>query len=176
MSKQVANIMFYVYRTHYILGKVGVDRQLADYIQNSKSIVNLTYNMKTGRPYEDELCFFRALALHNGAHVKALVRPTQELVDKWLSFKGPKEFQTISLEDLDSLEQCFQVNMIVLQMISKGVVKTVRLYLSRFSSNLYLNLYETHLSWIKNFRRYALKYKCNSCNKMFPDYHKLIRH
>ena len=174
--KQVANIMFYVYRTHYILGKVGGGRQLPDYIQNSKSIVNLTHNMKTGRPYEDELCFFRALALNKGAHVQALARPTQELRDKWLSFKGQKEFQTISLEDLDSLEQCFQVNINVFQMISKGVVKTVRISLSRFSSTLYLNLYENHLSWIKNFRRYALKYKCNSCDKMFPEYHKLKRH
>ena len=88
--KQVANIMFYVYRTHYILGKVGGGRQLPDYIQNSKSIVSLTHNMKTGRPYEDELCFFRASALNKGAHVQALARPTQELRDKWSSFKGQK--------------------------------------------------------------------------------------
>ena len=52
-------------------------------------------------------------------------------------------------------------------MTGKGVVETVRLSLSRFPCSLYLNLFQNHLSWVKNFRCYAQKYKCSLCEKLF---------
>ena len=61
-------------------------------------------------------------------------------------------------------------------MIAEGVVEIIRISLSRFSSSLYLNLYQNHLSWVKNFRCYARKYKCNSCGRMFPTNRELKRH
>ena len=174
--KQVANIMFYVYRTHYTLGMLEDGVQLPDYVKNSKSIVSLVTNPLTGNAYQDQLCFFRALALSKGASIRNLEKPTKELLETWLKFKCQKEFHTIEIETLDQLEQCFEVNVNVYQMTGKGVVATVRLSLSRFPRSLYLNLYQNHLSWVKNFRCYAQKYKCSLCEKLFRTQKDLKRH
>ena len=61
-------------------------------------------------------------------------------------------------------------------MTGKGVVETVRLSLSRFPRSLYLNLFQNHLSWVKNFRCYAQKYKCSLCEKLFRTQKDLKRH
>ena len=173
--KQVANIMFYVYRTHYTLGMIEDGIQLPDYVKNSKSIISLIANAN-GDAYQDQLCFFRALALSKGASIRNLEKPTKELVETWLKFIGQKEFHTIGLETLDQLELCFEVNVNVYQMTGKGVVETVRLSLSRFPRSLYLNLFQNHLSWVKNFRCYAQKYKCSLCEKLFRTQKDLKRH
>ena len=78
---------------------------------------------------------------------------------------GQKEFHTIEIETLDQLEQCFEVNVNVYQMTGKGVVATLRLSLSRFPRSLYLNLYQNHLSWVKNL-----------CEKLFCTQKDLKRH
>ena len=100
-------------------------------MKNSKSIISLIANAN-GDAYQDQLCFFRALALSKGASIRNLEKPTKELVETWLKFIGQKEFHTIGLETLDQLELCFEVNVNVYQMTGKGVVETVRLSLSRF--------------------------------------------
>ena len=78
--------------------------QLPDYVKNSKSIVSLVTNPLTGNAYQDQLCFFRALALSKGASIGNLEKPTKELLETWLKFKGQKEFHTIEIETLDQLE------------------------------------------------------------------------
>lgn len=45
-------------------------------------------NRSTGKPCEDNLCFFRCLALHNGCHTKNLKRDTvQQPAVKWKKWK-----------------------------------------------------------------------------------------
>ena len=78
--KQVTNIMFYVYRTHYTLGRLEGGKQLLDYVKNSKSIIYLIANAN-GDAYQDQLCFFRALALSKGASIRNLEKPTKKLVE-----------------------------------------------------------------------------------------------
>ena len=51
------------YLPGYIVGNYGLDA-----LENDKN---------TGKPYQDNLCFFRCLALHNGCHTKNLERDTK---------------------------------------------------------------------------------------------------
>ena len=91
--------------------------------KNSKSIISLVTNPLTGNAYQDQLCFFRALALSKGASIRNLEKPIKELLEIWLKFKGQNQFATIGIESLDQLEQCFEVYVNIYQMTRKGVVK-----------------------------------------------------
>ena len=41
---------------------------------------------------------------------------------------------------------------------------------------LHLNLYENHFSYIKHFKTYAKRYKCNACSRVFNRANNLKRH
>ena len=74
-------------------------------------ITPLNRNIQRGKPYEDNLCFFRCLALHNGCHTKNLERDTkhyyQQYQDASLSIK---KFRGVKLSELDDLEKLYKVN------------------------------------------------------------------
>ena len=171
--RQIANVVFYVYRTNYVLGQ-GHD--LPAFITNSKSIIALVKNRHTGRNYDDEKCFFRALAISKGYNIDALERPTNQLVYQWMQYKNHTHFMAVSLKDIAELEECFKTNINIYELLSPEVAKTVYVSISKYPASLFLNLYKNHLSYIKTFSTYANKYKCRLCEKMFSRICTLKRH
>ena len=71
----------------------------------------IAIDIRRGKPYEDNLCFFRCLALYNGCHTKNLERDTkhwyQQYRDAGLS---EKKFHGVKLCELDKLEKLYEVN------------------------------------------------------------------
>ena len=68
----VTNVTWFVWklRDH----PIGRGSHLPGYIAENHGIAPLDRNRQTGKPYQDNLCFFRCLALHNGCHTKNLER------------------------------------------------------------------------------------------------------
>ena len=66
-------------------------------------------------PYEDNLCFFRYLALHRGAPVKDIEVPAKTYYHQYLQYRqmASKDFQGVALDDLVVLEQLFSLNVYV---------------------------------------------------------------
>ena len=166
--RQIASVVFYVYRTNYVLGQ-GHD--LPAFITNSKSIIALVKNRHTGRNYDDEKCFFRALAISKGYNIDALERPTNQLVYQWMQYKNHTHFTAVSLKDIAELEECFKTDINIYELLSPEVAKTVYVSISKYPASLFLNLYKNHLSYIKTFSTYANKYKCRLCEKIFSRIH-----
>ena len=71
----VTNVTWFVWklRDH----PIGRGSQLPGYIVENHGIAPLDRNRNTGKLYQDNLCFFRCLALHNGCHTKNLERDTK---------------------------------------------------------------------------------------------------
>ena len=67
----VANVMFYVNRTDFVLGAA---EDLPDYVKNKKSIITLIHDRNGKDLYEDNKCLFRCLALQLGATQGGLER------------------------------------------------------------------------------------------------------
>ena len=90
---------------------IGRGKYLPGYIVDNIGITPLDRNIQTGKPYEDNLCFFRCLAFHNGCHTKNLERDTkhyyQQYQDAGLS---KKKFHGVKLSELDQLEKVYEVN------------------------------------------------------------------
>ena len=80
------------------------------YIVDNMGITPPDRDIRRGRPYEDNLCFFRCLALHDCCHTKNLERDTkhyyQQYRDAGLS---KKKFHGVKLFELDNLEKLSEV-------------------------------------------------------------------
>ena len=82
--EQVTNITFFVtkLRDH----PIGRGQSLPHYIVENSGTDALDSNRQTGKIYSDNLCFFRALALHNGCHPKNVERDAQHYYERYREF------------------------------------------------------------------------------------------
>ena len=169
---------------------IGRGKYLPGYIVDNIGITPLDRNIQTGKPYEDNLCFFRCLALHNGCHTKNLERDTkhyyQQYRDAGLS---KKKFHGVKLSELDQLEKVYEVNIQVYSLNSSTeeeddneenrpdiAVTLFHRSHSKYESTLYLNLYENHFSYIKDLARYSKSFCCSRCGKYWKRASNLRQH
>ena len=90
---------------------IGRGTFLPTYIAQNQVIAALDRNHLTGKPYEDNLCFFRCLALHNGCHTKNLERDKQYYYQQYQDAGlGKKKFHGIKISELNKLEKICEVN------------------------------------------------------------------
>ena len=191
--EQVTNVTFFVtkLRDH----PIGRGKILPHYIVENRGIVPLDRDKNSKKPYKDNLCFFRALALHNGCHAKKLERDTQHYYERYReTMKEKKKFRGVKIEDLSDLERLFEVNIFVYSLEPtkpdgdeeddtnevedqpKISAQLVYRSLSKHSTTLYLNLYQNHFSYIKDLKKYSKSFCCSRCGKFWKHGFTLNRH
>ena len=113
----VTNLTLYIYRIpDHPIGTNIVG--LPNYILQNPAIISLMNDPnKHGEPYRDNLCFFRCLALHQGCHPKGMEKKTKELFQQHTPDGDFKKFQGIKLSDLGALEEIFETNIVVYEMV-----------------------------------------------------------
>ena len=156
VCEHVTNATFFLNRiVDHPIGCVGIN--LPDYVKNNKAIVGLEKDRKT--TYNDNLCLFRCLALHLGREAAALYA---EYTDTPVH-----DFAGVTLDDLSKIEATFDVNVCVYKLVPTGNEKTkaeiVRRSLCSYAQTIYLNLYETHFSYIKDINTYCHSWRCRNC-------------
>ena len=176
----ITNVTWFVWklRDH----PIGRGKYLPGYTTEKGGIDALENDRNTGRPYEDNLCSFRCLALHNGCHTKNLERDTKHYYEK---------YRGVKLGELDELEKLYEVNIKVYSLAptqSHGeddevneeradiAATPVRRSHRKYPSTLYLNLYENHFSYIKDLTRYSKSFCCSSCGKYWKRASDLWQH
>ena len=92
-----------------------------------------------------------------------------------------RNFAGVTLDDLSEIEATFDVNVCVYKLVPTGNEKTkaeiVRRSLCSYAQTMYLNLYETHFSYIKDIRMYSHSYKCSKCEQaLWKTPQDLLRH
>ena len=138
---------------------IGASIQLPTYIKNSKSIISLTRDIPNQRNFEDDLCFFRCLALHFGASQRALERSTNRLKERLEAYTGKSFDDDVEVNMLTSVELCFNIAINVYSLHDDHTAQVRRI--SNLDTNvMHLNLYENHFSYIAKFKSYAKKYQC----------------
>ena len=160
---------------------------LPTYIRKNKSIIGLEREPNNYKRYNDNLCLFRCLALHRGSDSYHLESAVTKLYETYKQDDDVpmEEFAGITLEDLYRIETTFQTNVCVYKLVEsddddddgKKIAELVRRSLCHYSDTMYLNLHETHFSYIQNIQMYCHSYKCRKCGEsLFKDTWQLIRH
>ena len=173
--RKATNVEFYV--THLYNTPIGTSIVLPTYLKNNKGLISLVNSRHTGHPYNDNLCFFRCLALQRGAHVCRLETQTKELFKLYCEKVAitPSEFEGVTLGQLESLSQLFGVGVHVYKRDEDGRCELV--YRSLKQDNVMnLNLFGNHFSLIKDFGKYSTSYLCFRCKKSFNKRSNMQRH
>ena len=158
----------------------------------NRGITPLDRNHQTGKPYQDNLCFFRCLALHNGCHTKNLERDTKYYYQQYQEAGlAKKKFNGVKLNELDELEKLYEVNIQVYNLAptqthsekqeeteDKPDITATLIHGSNchYESTLYLNLYKSHFSYIKDLARYSKLFQCSRCGKYWKRATNLRQH
>ena len=97
-----------------------------------------------------------------------------------------EEFAGITLDDLCRVETTFQTNVCVYKLVKpdaedaedgKSTAELVRRSLCKYPETMYLNLHETHFSFIRDVRMYCNSYRCRKCgDSLWKDAWALCRH
>ena len=164
--RKATNVEFYV--THLHNTPIGTSTSLPSYLKNNKGLISLVNSRKTGQPFNDNLCFFRCVALHHGAEVTNLERPTRALFQQYCEKFAitPSEFSGVKLGQLESLSQLFGVGICIYKLDEAGTCDLVYRSLKQ-DSVMSLSLFGNHFSFIKNMGRYSSSYLCVRCKKSF---------
>ena len=153
---------------------IGNPNELPAYIKNSKSIRSLTHNRRNEK-YEDNNCFFRCLALHQGAKINALEKPTKKIKKELEDHIGENFDEGITIDHIPTIEIRYQIAINIMSLKEDGSADIV--YLSRLDYRpLYLNLYENHFSYISKYNTYAKRFQCYGCDRTFNRTDSLNRH
>ena len=109
--------------------------------------------------YIDNLCLFRCLALHLGREAAALYAEyTDTLVH---------DFAGVTLDDLHKVESKFETNVVVYQLVEidngKTMAELVRRSPAQYQETMYVNLHESHYSYIQDIGKYCHSYRCRKC-------------
>ena len=157
VCEHVTNATFFLNRiVDHPIGCVGVT--LPDYVKNNKAIVGLAKD-EHGAIYNDNLCLFRCLALHLGREAAALYA---EYTDT-----SVHDFAGVTIDDLHKVESKFETNVVVYQLVEidngKTMAELVRRSPAQYQETMYVNLHESHYSYIQDIGKYCHSYRCRKC-------------
>ena len=149
--------------------------ELPSHINDSKYIHPLTHHTTHNYPYNDNKCFFRCLALHQGARLCGLERLTNRLLSKFENHTDTSLRHGININHIPSIEIFFHVAINVYSLNQNGSADVI--YLSRLPYDpMHINLYKNHFSYISNFKAYAKKFECHICQIIFNKPGNMRRH
>ena len=169
----LTNVSIYTYPI--IDAPIGSAIELPDYILKNKHIYALVKDKKNSHQLDDNNCFWRCLALHNEAKISALERPSKYLREEFEKSTGYSYENGVTMMDLEALEHHFKISIHVYNLKEKGVVDVLRVSKLDYPK-MYLNLFQNHFSFIKDFSKYAQTYCCGLCQRPFKNHQSAKRH
>ena len=179
VCEHVTNVTFFLNKIlQHPIGCVGID--LPDYVKNNKAVVGLEKDHYRTRTYNDNLCLFRCLALNQGCDVRRLEVTVATLYAKYTD-TPVRDFAGVTLDELDEVETTFKTNVVVYKLEEIGDGKTtselVRRSTDQYPDTMYVNIFETHFSYIKDINMYSRSWRCRNCEQaLWKSSWELYRH
>ena len=94
----------------------GRDAVLPESLLKNQTVNCLTYEQNTKKPYKDNLCLFRALALHLHGNDKILEEKPSKIFNLFLiniNNPDPSMFQGVCMDDIPSVEDIIRINIFI---------------------------------------------------------------
>ena len=159
----VTNIVFFINKLRDYA--IGCGKVIPDYVKNNRGIYALVTNKQTSVAYEDNLCLFRCLSLHQDKNVGNCERSTHCNFEKYCQAYSvyPSSFPGIILFDLCAVEDLFEVNLMVYKLRNETgsvVARLIQRSHEIYTKTVYSNLYNGHFSYIFDFSKYTHPYAC----------------
>ena len=167
----ITNVLYITYNLRHVIGS---DVVLPDYLLKKTSLTCFVNN-RDGKPYNDNLCMFRALMFHRHKSYK-VEREVETAYLQWNSDVSKKEFTGVKIEEISKFEEVFAINVNIYSLDENDKATAIYKSAGLFEDTLYLDKYLNHVSYINNFKAYAKKFTCRKCKRFFDRSNNCNRH
>ena len=128
----------------------------------------LTFEKSTSQPYNDNLCLFRALALHFHGNEK-LEEVTSKIFNLFLNNSGegdPSKFQGVHMTDIPKVEEMLHLNTFWDNDFVDGelIGGLCRRSIQKYENRVKLLRYNNHICYVNNINALLKAFRCTTCN------------
>ena len=140
-----------------------------------------TFEKNTKKPYNDNLCLFRALALPLHGNER-LEEETSMLFNLFLvnsTNPDPSKFQGVCMDDIPSEEDIVGINIFIynIDLIDGAMVgELARRSIEKYEKNVQLIRYNSHICYVDNINALFTDFRCSTCDTYFQKLGNLERH
>ena len=141
----------------------------------------LTFEKNTRKPYNDNLCLFRALAVHLHGNER-LEEETSKLFNLFLvnsTYPDPSKFQGVCMDDIPSVEDIVGINIFIydIDLIDGAMVgELARRSIKKYEKIVQLIRYNSHICYVDNINALFKAFRCPTCDTYFQKTGNLERH
>ena len=141
----------------------------------------LTYEQNTKKPYKDNLCLFRALALHLHGNER-LEEETSKIFNLFLNNCGeadPSKFQGVHMTDIPKVEEMFQLIIFLynIDFVDGELIGELgRRSIQNFEKSVKLLRYNNHICYVSDLNSFFKSFRCSTCDTIFSKTGNLERH
>ena len=129
----------------------------------------LTYEQNTKKPYKDNLCLFRALALHLHGNER-LEEETSNLFNLFLvnsTNSDPSKFQGVCMDDIPSVEDIVAITIFIydIDLVDGAMIGELpRRSIKKYEKNVQLIRYNSHICYADNIHALFKVFRCPTCD------------
>ena len=148
------------------------DAILPESLLKNQTVNCLTYEQNTKKPYKDNFCLFRALALHLHENER-LEGETSKLFNLFLvnsTNPDPSKFQGVCMDDIPSVEDLVGINIFiyVIDLIDGAMVgELARRSIKKYEKNVQLIPYNSPICYVDNISALFKAFHCPTCDTYF---------
>ena len=157
------------------------DAVLPESLLKNHTVNCLTFEKNTRKPYKDNLCLFRALALHLHGNER-LEEETSQLFNLFLvnsTNPDPSKFQGVCMGDIPSVEDIVGINIFIydIDLIDGAMVgELARRSIKKYEKNVQLIQYNSHICYVDNIHALFKAFRCPTCDTYLQKTGNLERH
>ena len=163
-SVNLISIYAVLFRVLPLDAHIGRRVQLPQYLKDKRSIIALD-------EYNDNLCFWRCMAIASGRRGQRCTRKAKELFRKFYEVdEVPDDYPGFDyINELDYFEALTNCRINIMSINEDDSCDTIRDSPKESDITIYLNLYLNHFSYIVDLTKCIKDYRCRICLKKCQD-------
>ena len=141
----------------------------------------LTYEENTRQPHNDNLCLFRALALHLHGFQR-LEEKTSKLFNLFINKVdglSADQFQEVHMNDIPFVEDLLTLNIVLydIDIVNGNIIgELARRSVQKYENTVQLLKYNNHICYVNNINAVFQSFRCPYCDTFFNRTFNLERH
>ena len=156
------------------------DSVLPEPLLKNQNVNCLSLEKSTRKPYNDNVCLFRAVSLHSFGNDR-LEEETSKMFNLFLNNCGetdPSKFQGVHMTDIPKVEEMLQLNIFLYDVDfvdGELIGELARRIIQKFEKSVKLSRYNNHICYVRDMN-FFFKSFCSSCDTIFSKTGNLERH
>ena len=141
----------------------------------------LRYEENTRQPYNDNLCLFRALALHIHGNQR-LEEETSQIFNSFINKMdglSPNQFKGVHINDIPIVEDLLTRNILLYDkdIVDGNIIgELARRSVQKYDNTVRLLRYNNHICYVSNINAVFQSFRCPNCDTFFNRTFNLERH